>query len=77
MHTIEQIINDVCANHKSGKWLSCTYQTEYGSIGVKAYGKWVQVVECCGFRDGIPEQKTIKSLRFELSSLLNSMVGVL
>lgn len=77
--TPEEIAAAICANAKTKKWLSCTFpmQTRSGvfSVGVKSFGLWVQIVECHGLRDGIPEQRTQKALRAEVLALLSSMVG--
>lgn len=78
-YTISEVIDAVAANVKSGKWISCTFpvSTDKGvfSIGVKAFGKWVQRVECVGMADGLSEQKTVKALRSELENLINRMIA--
>lgn len=43
--TKEDFIKMVVANHKSGKWLSCTVEVEGVKVGIKAFGKWVQRME--------------------------------
>ena len=78
-YTIADIVEAIVANVKTGKWLSCTFpmQGDEGipiSVGVKAYGRWVQRIQLAGMCDGIPEQKTIKALRAEATAMLTSMV---
>ena len=76
--TIDQIFADIQAAAKAKKWVSCTYRinTDKGvfSLGVKAFGKWVQRMECCGITDSIPEQKTWKALKAELHATVNAIV---
>lgn len=76
--TIDQILADIIAAKKSNKWLSCTYRinTDKGifSLGVKAYGLWVQRLECCNLCDTIPEQKTIKAFKLEFMNSINSII---
>lgn len=79
--TVEQIAQAVADNAKSGKWLSCTYQIAHPqavggavTVGVKAFGKWVQRVECVGLVDGLPEQKTLKALKAQVIGLINGML---
>ena len=76
--TPKDIADAICANAKTGKWLSCTFsmKTEYQDtlkVGVKAYGLWVQRIECAGMVDGIPEQRTQKALRAAVLDLLTRM----
>ena len=79
MSTIQDIVNAVAANAKSQKWLSCTFQvtTPDGTfpVGVKAYGKWVQRIECCGLVDGGSEHKTLQALKAETEKLLQRMLA--
>ena len=76
--SLDQIISDILQARKDKKWLSCTYRinTDNGifSFGVKAFGLWVQRVECCGLTDSIPEQKTVKAFKEAFTKLFNSMV---
>jgi hypothetical protein len=75
---IFQIVADIREASKANKWISCTYQirTDEGvaSLGVKAFGKWVQRMELLGMADGIPEQKTWKAFEGEFNRVLDSMV---
>ena len=32
-------------------------------VGVKAFGRWVQRMECNGIRTDVPEQKTIRAFK--------------
>jgi len=81
---IEQIADAVVANAKTGKWLNCTFELEgpgyFGHpvrVGIKAYGKWVQRIECCGLVDGVLEQKTLKALKAEVVAALTNMTSKL
>lgn len=63
--TLDQLADTVVANVKTGKWLSATFDVDGmpAGVGVKAYGRWVQRIECCGITTGVAEQKTNKALR--------------
>ena len=63
--TLEQLADAIVANAKTGKWLSATVAVDGmpAGVGVKAYGRWVQRIECCGITTGVTEQKTNKALR--------------
>jgi hypothetical protein len=78
---IDQFADAVIATLKTGKWASFTecVETSRGSfhIGVKAYGKWVQILQIGNMRDGIPETKTWKAFRIGLIDHINRMVSVL
>jgi len=81
---IEDVANAVVANAKTGKWLSCTFQVDNGqavggriSVGVKAFGKWVQRIECCGLVSGANETRTLKALKAGVIEGLNAMIGKL
>ena len=67
--TVEQMLDTIVANAraKPGRWLSASFEVQgYPTrVGVKAYGKWVQRIECCGLVDGVPEQRTLTALRAE------------
>lgn len=71
------IADAIAANVKTGKWLSChftlTLPDGEAPIGVKAFGKWVQIIEFAGMRDGIPEQRTIKGLKAEVVRLIENL----
>ena len=77
--TPQQIADAICANAKTGERLSCTVSMETDDpahpqkVGVKAYGLWVQRIECAGMVDGIPEQRTQKALRAAVLDLLARM----
>lgn len=82
--TAEDIAQAICKNAKTQKWLSCTFKLKhdaaiggYVSVGVKSFGLWVQVIECAGLRDGIPEQKTQKALKAAVIDILNYIVGTI
>lgn len=78
--TIQEIAKAIADNAKTGKWLSCQFQVEHPqavggsySVGVKAFGKWVQRLECVGLVDSIPEQKTLKALQEKVIESLEGM----
>jgi len=79
--TVEQIAQAVADNAKTNKWLSCTYQVAHPqavggtiAVGVKAFGKWVQRIQCAGLVDGIPEQKTLKALKAQVIEHIGGMM---
>lgn len=79
--TVEAIAQAIADNAKSGKWLSCTFQVAHPQavggmvpIGVKAFGKWVQRLQCYTVCDSIPEQKTLKALKFEVITAINGIL---
>lgn len=79
--TVEQVAAAVVKNAKSGKWLSCTYQVRhpaaiggYVSVGIKAFGLWVQRIQLLEVCDGIPEQKTQKALKAAVIQFIESIL---
>lgn len=76
----KEFIDLIVKNHNSGKWLSCTQKVELGYnaqavyVGVKAYGKWVQIMEINGVKGSTSEKKTIKAFRVEVEELLNGLL---
>lgn len=77
--TPSDLIETIVANAPKRVWLSSTFQitTERGTfgVGVKAYGKWVQRIECCGLCDGTTEHKTLKAFRADITQLLNRILA--
>lgn len=77
--TIDQLAQLIADNAKTKKWISATFQvqTDKGtfSVGVKAFGKWVQRLEACGLRWDVPEQKTVKALREQSAETLRRMLA--
>lgn len=77
--TIAQLAQVIADNAKTGKWLSCHFQVTHDrgtfGVGVKAFGKWVQRLECCGLCDGVPEQRTIKALKAETEKTLAQLLA--
>ena len=62
---------------KEGVWVSKLYHLNNGeTLGIKAFGKWVQRIEYKGIRSDIPEQKTWKAFEdlftAEITKLLSS-----
>ena len=82
-YTVEEIAAAIVANSKAGNgWLSCRFPVELPdgtrqSVGIKAFGKWVQRIECCGFVDGLPEQRTQRDLRAKVVEKITHMMGLL
>lgn len=76
--TPSEVAIRIADNAKYKQWLSCTFQVSRSqgvfSVGVKAYGKWVQRIECGGVSDGLPEQRTIKALRAESEAMINRIL---
>lgn len=78
---VEQFVNQVTNNAKTKQWLSCTESVERAdgqcfAVGIKAYGKWVQRIECGSYVDGIAEQKTIKALKEQLTALVTQLLNL-
>ena len=78
--TPETIAQAVADNAKSGRWLSCTFQVQHPdgallSVGVKAFGRWVQRIECAGLADGIPEQRTLRDLKARTAEIIRAMLA--
>ena len=65
-HTIETLTALIVGNAKHKKWLSAHFQITHNgelySLGVKAFGRWVQRLELCGIVSNVPEQKTNKRM---------------
>ena len=78
IETIESLADKIAANAKTQKWLSCHFQvqTENGvfPVGVKAFGKWVQRIECCGMRGDVAETKTLRDLKAGFISQMHAIV---
>lgn len=80
MSTIQEVVDTVVANAKTGEWLNCTFHVVGWptGIGIKAYGNWVQRVECCGVVGGTPMGiKTRKAFRESLTQQLQSIARTL
>lgn len=62
--TPEELLNEVKAAARSGRWLNCTVPIDTAEgpikVGIKAYGKWVQRMESAGVMTGVPERRTWK-----------------
>lgn len=73
--TLDQLADAIVANARTGKWLSAVFAVDGmpAGVGVKAYGRWVQRIECCGVTTGVAEQKTNKALR---TAVLDELVAV-
>jgi hypothetical protein len=76
--TVSQVIEDAKAAAKLGKWLSCTYRiaTDRGtfSLGIKAFGRWVQVLQCVDMKSSIPGQLTWKAFERALRDEVDGIV---
>lgn len=75
--TKQEFIDMVAANHKRGKWLSCTVSVEGVNVGIKSYGKWVQRMEanCKPYYSGT-ECKTVKAFKSEISDGIDYLLAV-
>lgn len=74
--TIEQFIKMILQNVKSKQWLNCTESVTLDngqnvSIGVKAFGLWVQRLECNGRMDSSSMALTTQK---ELKQWLNDAI---
>lgn len=79
----QDVAKAIADNAKTNKWLNTTFEVQDPKdtertikVGVKAYGKWVQRLECCGLIDGIPEQKTLKELKEKVVALIDAAITV-
>lgn len=72
----QEFINMVAANHKTGKWISCTVEVEGVQVGVKAFGKWVQRMEgnCKPYFSGA-ECKTVSTFKSQIEQGINYILG--
>ena len=79
MVTIDEFVELVANNAKSKQWLNCTVavkhpeQAEPKQIGIKAFGLWVQRIECNGLVDSVSEQKTKKQFKLMLTATIQAM----
>lgn len=77
--TPETIAKAVADNVKTGRWLSGTFTIESEgqpvAVGVKAFGRWVQRIECRGMVDGVPEQKTLRDLKSKTADMIHAMLA--
>lgn len=77
--TVDEFVKMVVSNAKTKRWINCTMPVEYGSrvysVGIKAFGLWVQRVEANGLVGGVNEHKTQKGLTAELTATLTSMLA--
>jgi len=67
MFTIDSYVSAVIAHSKTKTWWNCTVEVSHGgkihTVGCKAFGLWVQRVECNGIRSDVPECKTQRAFR--------------
>ena len=79
--TLNEYLALVLNNVNTNKWLNCTesvvIDNKMYSIGIKAFGKWVQRIEICGLVSNIPEQKTKKALKSLLENEILKIVNKL
>lgn len=83
--TIDTLTACIVDNARGGalRWLSATFLVDYKgqcfAVGVKAYGKWVQRIECCGITSSTVEVRTLRDfedrVRTELSGVLSAVAG--
>lgn len=70
----DEFIEMIVKNHKSKQWLNGTFQVEEKTVGVKAFGKWVQVLTYPGFRDGSTSDiRSVKAFREEVERLCENI----
>ena len=72
--TQDDLIHEIQAAARAKRWLNCTVQLDTPEgpvpVGIKAFGKWVQVLECRGIRDTVPEQRTWRMFDAEFRKTL-------
>ena len=77
-YTVQEISQIVADNAKTKKWLSASYPvlTDIGpqNIGIKSFGKWVQLIQINQFKDGLPELKTIRAVKIETEKLIKALI---
>ncbi len=71
--SISEFLSIVVKESKSNQWHNATYDINGSIVGIKQFGKWVQVISANGIRDGIPEQKTQKELKEKVLNMLSAM----
>lgn len=74
-----EFIDFIVKNHSSERWISGTYVVMGMCIGVKAYGKWLQVMTCHGTNTkftGVMGITTVKDFRKEVENALCLFLGV-
>ncbi len=76
--SIAELCQAVAANAKTNKWFSCTTPVLHNGqtyhVGVKAFGLWVQIVECNGMRSSVYEQKTQRALKAALATEIEGVM---
>jgi len=76
---IQEVTTAVVNNAKTNQWLSCHYDLVHDGIayrlGVKAFGRWVQILKLNGITSNVPEQKTNKRMAELLSLEIMHMVN--
>ena len=70
---MSEFLDMVVKESKNQKWHIAYHEVNGIQVGIKQYGKWIQILSANSFKDGIPEQKTQKALREKVESLLIAM----
>ena len=69
--TLPEFTKMVTDNANTNRWLNCTTPVQHEgstySIGIKAFGLWVQRMEVNGLRSDVSEQKTKKAFSAALT----------
>jgi hypothetical protein len=74
--TKTDFVNMLVKNHGSGKWINGTYEVEGRSVGVKAFGKWVQRMQFADHPDyftSSSEVKTVAGFREQVNNTLEQL----
>jgi len=78
MFAIDTYVSAVIAHAKTNTWWNCTVEVSHGgkihTVACKAFGLWVQRVECCGIRSDVQECKTQKAFRLALTNELEKLL---
>lgn len=72
--TKQEFVELLLANVRTNKWLSCTVDVEGRKVGVKAYRRWVQRLECCGITATVNECRTQREFS---KQILQELEGVM
>lgn len=72
--TRQEFIDIIAKNAPKCQWLSYTVVIEGKGVGVKAFGKWVQRLECNGLKTTVEECKTLKEFKLKVAEALDGVM---
>lgn len=77
--TITELADIIAKNHKTNKWMSGTETVTLSNgavaqVGIKAFGKWLQIARCGDVSDsGCFDIKTVKAFKTNTIEVLESV----